>query len=580
MDNPNNERLAGVVAAEVIDHDGHSTSSGSSGSSDVIGSDGSDDSDSSDSDSNGDNSIDSFNASEVGRELERLVNDDPEITTLDVRSLTIITPPMDWVSLGLDIGKNTHLEEMVIHEMPPEDMTIENYEALFGGMASNRSITDIDILRTDVLGGRIFSHFIPMFERISHLTIETCYLGGESSRLLSEALRSCRSTSLEEVNFDKMIGCREEGILDIIDALHVHTKLEKVSLRGNRIGHRGCHHLLPLIRNDRLITLDLGDNKIRDKGASILATDLGRTLTHLNMENNSLVGAGSMWGDLAKWSCLKSLSLKDNNIGEVAMGVLTRSLVTNTTLTDLCLNNTGLNYVGLRAISVFLEDEQSRLAHLSLRYNHIKNKGAILLADSLSNNQVLSRLDVDNAGITLKGWEAFSRILSRGPTIMDTYKSNNALQTLLVDEWCMPGKLMLLLLMNRDGDKREVARQKIVKRHFHGNFDMQPFFDLKVGLFPHVIAWTGRNDISLLYRFIRNMQSFFNFSNGEKVDDGDSASSGRENRPSPAPVRVAGAKRSMDTAFAQEVVSGTSTRGQSTRATIRRLPREGVHFLE
>jgi len=358
------------------------------------------------------------------------------------------------------------------------------------------------------------------------------------------------------------------------------TKLEKVSLRGNRIGHRGCSHLLPLIRNDRLITLDLGYNKIRDKGASILAADLGRTLTHLNMENNSLVGAGSMWGDLAKWSCLKSLSLKDNYISEIAMGVLTRSLVTNTTLTDLCLDNTGLSYSGLRAISILLEDEQSMLAHLSLRYNLIKNKGAIMLADSLSNNQVLSRLDVDDAAITLKGWEAFSRILSRGPTIMDTYKSNNTLQTLLVDEWCMPGKLMLLLLMNRDGDKREVARQKIVKRHFHGNFDMQPFFDLKVGLFSHVIEWTGRNGISLLYRFIRNMQSIFNFSNGEKVDDGGSASSGRESRPSPAPVRVAGAKRSMDTAFVQEVISETSTRGASTRVTKCRLPWEGFHSLE
>jgi hypothetical protein len=51
MDNPNKERLVGVFAAEVIDHDGHSTSSGSS---DGSGSDGSDDSDSSGSDSDGD----------------------------------------------------------------------------------------------------------------------------------------------------------------------------------------------------------------------------------------------------------------------------------------------------------------------------------------------------------------------------------------------------------------------------------------------------------------------------------------------------------------------------------------------
>ncbi len=106
----------------------------------------------------------------------------------------------------------------MIHNMQREDMTIENYEALVGGMASNPSIIDIDFLRSDVLEGRIFSHFTPMFENISHLTIEHCYLGGEGSRLLSEALRSCRSTSLETVNFDGMIGCREGGILDVIDA--------------------------------------------------------------------------------------------------------------------------------------------------------------------------------------------------------------------------------------------------------------------------------------------------------------------------------------------------------------------------
>jgi len=248
----------------------------------------------------------------------------------------------------------------------------------------------------------------------------------------------------------------------------------------------------------------------------------------LNLSNNPIDTKG--WQALANLlgssrSRLKSLSIKDNYINDEEHQSLANSLVNNNTLTDLYLDNTDITIRGLQAYSTVLQSPRSRLKHLSLRKNRIKNRGAILLANSLVNNNTLLQLNLESdVSITSKGWKAFSRLLCRRSSIMDTYLSNHILQRLIGDEYTLSGDLMQLLLMNRDGDRQHVARQKIIKCHFTGeNLDMQPFVDMKLGALLHVIAWMGRDGISLLYPFVRNMQSFFNFSDGVKADNGPAA---------------------------------------------------------
>ena len=111
---------------------------------------------------------------------------------------------------------------------------------------------------------------------------------------------------------------------------------------------------------------------------------------------------------------------------------------------------------------------------------------------------------------------------------MDTHRSNHTLESLFDDEWTLLGDLMLLR-MNLVGNKNRVVREKIVKYHFHCTLDMQQFVDMDLGMLPRAVAWMGHGGISLLYPFVRNMQSFFNFSDGVKADDGPVAN--RQRRP-------------------------------------------------
>lgn len=189
-------------------------------------------------------------------------------------------------------------------------------------------------------------------------------------------------------------------------------------------------------------------------------------------------------------------------------------LISNNTLTDLYLDHTNIKWIGLKAMSSVLESPKSGLRLLSLRSNMINNRGAILLANSLMNNSTLTMLYLeDDTTITSKGWKVFCKILCRKTSIMETYNSNHTLAKLVVDEWILSDELMSLLLMNRDSKRHhDVARQKIIKCHFSdGKMDMQPFIDMKVGVLPCAVSWMGSDEIPLLYQFIRNMQSFFDF---------------------------------------------------------------------
>jgi len=476
--------------------------------------------------SNTSSSSSSSSTTNVLQMLDQLANNDPDLTSLNMSTFGS-AGDWDWGKIGLDIGMNTELNLVSFHHI--DDLTQENYKALLRGLSWNGTITDIDFLHSNLLGGWIFSHLIPTFERLCLLTIEDCDLGPEGSLLLSHALESCRRSRMVEINFDR-IGSGGLEIVHVIRALKVHSQLEKISLRGNNIGTSACAELSSSLlnrnNNNKLIALDLGENIICEEGAALLASGLKRsTTTHLNLGSNPSLGSHGFeaFAILLQSPCsrLKSLSLNDTVINEETSINLANSLVSNNTLTDLYLDNTKITFRGLQAFSFVLQSPQSRLKHISLCNNKIKDRGAILFANSLVNNSKLVWLDLSNdVSITTKGWKAFSRLLCRRSSIMDTYNSNHTLQKFHDDEWVISGDLMLLLLMNREDEKRNVARQKIIKYHFCGNFDMQPFVGMELGALSHVIAWMGRDEIPLLYQFVRNMQSFFNFSNGVKVDDG------------------------------------------------------------
>ena len=80
--------------------------------------------------------------------------------------------------------------------------------------------------------------------------------------------------------------------------------------------------------------------------------------------------------------------------------------------------------------------------------------------------------------------------------------------------------------MNRNEDKVEVARQKILQTHFSDSDDtskMQEFLDMELEVMPNAIAWMGRpkhigwrgtnvSGLSVMYNLLRRIPDLFDSS--------------------------------------------------------------------
>jgi len=105
-------------------------------------------------------------------------------------------------------------------------------------------------------------------------------------------------------------------------------------------------------------------------------------------------------------------------------------------------------------------------------------------------------------------------VLCNKTSINATFNSNHTLERILEpvmgSESLLPSDLQTLLQLNRESTEMEAARRKILKVHFGGDFNMQPFNDMDLKALPHAITWMARDEhgSSLLYQFVRNTTFF------------------------------------------------------------------------
>jgi len=170
---------------------------------------------------------------------------------------------------------------------------------------------------------------------------------------------------------------------------------------------------------------------------------------------------------------------------------------------DLCLISCGLSDTECIILASALVTNK-RLMRLNLHDNNIGNEGINVIVNSLANNASLRELGIltgnpgDPVTQNASGWDAFSRIIgsSGEQTINDTYLSNHTLWMIknglpgdLIN--ILPNNLYEFLQLNRNADKTFVARAKIFKNHFDGDFDLHLFQSMKVNILPHVLHWVG-----------------------------------------------------------------------------------------
>lgn len=320
------------------------------------------------------------------------------------------------------------------------------------------------------------------------------------------------SCALEEVNLGE--NNIDDGIaVALANAFANLSTLKVLRLDDNKsietAGWLAISNLLQ-IRKASLVEVDLNMNEIDDEAAVSIATALANSpsLRILDLSYNQQIGSVG-WralGTCFRSSAIEKLDLGSNSINNEIAFYLANALCRLPTLKSLKLVDlSNITAIGWTAVLAVLSNPNSALAVLKLSMNNIDDDGAVAFANSLANNRTLKTLDID------VGWMAFSRLVCDSSSIMATISSNHTLSQVCEQQNAIfPTDTVYNLHLNKNDDKTEVTRHKIIRSHFQGeNADIQLLLDMELKAMPHAFAWLGRNYVghSVLYQLIRTMPS-------------------------------------------------------------------------
>jgi len=100
---------------------------------------------------------------------------------------------------------------------------------------------------------------------------------------------------------------------------------------------------------------------------------------------------------------------------------------------------------------------------------------------------------MNNFEITSQGYATFIPIVCDSSSIQSTMNSNHTLeQVSYFHNPRVPKTLYHILHMNTTTDKRAVAKLKVLRYHFNGNFNMKAVAGLDAKALPYLLSWFGR----------------------------------------------------------------------------------------
>ena len=180
--------------------------------------------------------------------------------------------------------------------------------------------------------------------------------------------------------------------------------------------------------NTCLTSLDLSVNQIGDPGAASLskALTVNSCLTSLVLSNNWIgdPGAASLAEALKVSTCLTSLYLSRNQIGASGAASLSKALTVNTCLTSLYLSRNQIGDPGAASLSEALK-VNTCLTSLYLSWNQIGDPAAASLSEALTVNTCLTSLDLSNNWIVDLAAASLSEALTVNSCLTSLDLSNN-----------------------------------------------------------------------------------------------------------------------------------------------------------
>ena len=180
--------------------------------------------------------------------------------------------------------------------------------------------------------------------------------------------------------------------------------------------------------NTCLSSLDLDWNSIGNEGANSLAQALrvNTSLSSLHLRGNSIgnEGANSLAQALRVNTSLSSLYLARNSIGNEGANSLAQALRVNTSLSSLDLTRNSIGNEGANSLAQALRVNTS-LSSLNLSENPIVNEGANSLAQALRINTSLSSLDLSRNSIGYEGTNSLAQTLIVNTSLSSLNLSGN-----------------------------------------------------------------------------------------------------------------------------------------------------------
>jgi len=235
------------------------------------------------------------------------------------------------------------------------------------------------------------------------------------------------------------LGCNRisaMGIERLCEVLADNRTVTGLWLKRNPIGPEGALHLARMLaRNQTLRTLDLVNTDLGPDGMSAVLKVLceeNRTVERLYLGGNDIVGvqgAEPLAVLLRSNSVLKALLLNVNHLGDAGVTTLAGALRENQTLQQLGLASCGISAAGVTRLCTGLQGHPTLVA-LDLGYspstrvlgasgNAFGDTGAYAVADYLSQDPRLRRLDLRKTGIGLRGKQQLTEALERNHYLVE-----------------------------------------------------------------------------------------------------------------------------------------------------------------
>jgi len=349
-------------------------------------------------------------------------------------------------------------------------------------------------------------------------------------KLISSPTSNLKELDLQSNRID------DKAIAILTRSLAKNTSIKKVDLGDNYgVTDDGWQHFFTCLQNpsSSIEQLDLGANRIADQGIISLGNALAKntTLECLDLSSSSSLqhfvpitadGWRSFFTSLRNSkSVVQDILLRGCGIDEEGLAILADALNNNSTLKilDLSKNPQVTAASWRRFFTACLRSPKSSLEGLFLCENLAEEADELMadLAGAIAHNDKLEAIDLgENPSITKTGWSHFSRLLCDKSSITSIYESNHTVNYFGPER--LPLDLDDLVKLNEHENKKEVAREKILRHYFQDGANIQEFLDMKLKVLPHAMAWLGGESSwtggkntgrTPLYQLLRSLPSLF-----------------------------------------------------------------------